>query len=205
MAKSKSSASSATRKKHASKSSKGDEETQSTPNQPNNGQQQRGQKNKQTKKTSRFEPKIKSYIPPPPPPRGLIDPVDLYLLSTNSGGGSGGKGKKIDSELIVILRKLNKRDESTLLKGLDGFEIWFKEVLELELSLISENDGEEEEDKDEELWKLNLKKEELIESMNVWVRHFHSFLSSLSPFRSPYLFYYSFVSLQSIRRTISHD
>lgn len=180
MAKSKSSASSATRKKHASKSSKGDEESQSTPNQPNNGQQQRGQKNKQTKKTSRFEPKIKSYIPPPPPPKGLIDPVDLYLLNTSGGsvGASGSKGKnKIDSELIVILRKLNKRDESTLLKGLDGFENWFKEVLELELSLVSSSsstvvDGDDEEDKEEQLWKLNLKVEELTESMNVWVRRF---------------------------------
>ncbi|KAK4691617.1 hypothetical protein P7C70_g9311, partial [Phenoliferia sp. Uapishka_3] len=145
MAKSKSSASSATRKKHAKKAALDDEE----PNpQPGSASQpaQRGQK--KGPKKSRFEPKVKSYTPPPPPPKGAPDPVDLYL-----NGGSG-----VDAELVVILRRLGKRDEATVFKAVEGFEKWVAEV----------GRGE----KGVEDWEKDLKEDEVVEVLSVWAHHF---------------------------------
>lgn len=146
MAKGKSSASSATRKKHekqaAKKAGAGEDDDAPNPQQP----PQRGQK--KTKK-NRFEPKVKSYVPPPPPPKGAPDPVDLYL--------NGGKG--IDPELVVVLRRLGKRDEATVGKGVEGLEQWVREVMKEEQHGVEEGDE----------WKLERKREEVVESMAVWV------------------------------------
>lgn len=142
MGKSKSSASSATRKKHAKKAAEDEEGVPAA--QP----AQRGQK--KAAKKSRFEPKVKSYTPPPAPPRGAPDPVDLYL-----GGGS-----EVDSELVVILRKLGKRDEATISKGVEGLESWIRELLR------EESKGPVE----EESWKLEQQREQIVSSMAVWVR-----------------------------------
>jgi len=151
MAKSKSSASSATRKKQAAKQAKkknpsaGDEDETHTPQKP-----QRGQKKQ---KKDRFAPKVKSYVPPPPPPKGAVDPVDLYLIT---------QGKQIDPELVVVLRRLGKKDEATIGKGVEGFDAAVREVLRRE----KEKEGED--------WERELKEEEIIECIAVWVSMFHT-------------------------------
>ncbi|GAA5853357.1 hypothetical protein JCM5353_007763 [Sporobolomyces roseus] len=149
MAKSKSSASSATRKKQAAKQAKkknpsaGEEDETHTPQKP-----QRGQKKQ---KKDRFAPKVKSYVPPPPPPKGAVDPVDLYLIT---------QGKQIDPELVVVLRRLGKKDEATIGKGVEGFDAAVKEVLRKE----KEQEGEE--------WEREVKEEEIVECIAVWAHHF---------------------------------
>jgi len=148
MAKSKSSASSATRKKQAAKQAKkkqgnADEDDLNpshTPQKP-----QRGQKKQ---KKDRFAPKVKSYVPPPPPPKGAPDPVDLYLIT---------QGKQVDPELVVVLRRLHKKDEATIMKGVEGFDAAVREVLRRE----QEKEGEE--------WERELKEEEILECVAVWV------------------------------------
>lgn len=147
MAKSKSSASSATRKKHASKKAGVSEGTSSQPTDdaappPPSQSTQRGQK--KAKKVSRFDPKVKVYVPPPPPPKGAPDPVDLYL----------GGGKDLDPELVVILRRLGKRDEATLLKGVEALEGWVRDV--------RKGEGEEE-------WRREAREEELVQALMAWV------------------------------------
>lgn len=145
MAKSKSSASSATRKKHAKKAltAEADEDGASTSTAP---PAQRGQKKV---KKSRFEPKIKSYIPPPAAPKGAPDPVDLYL----NGGAD------VDAELVVVLRRLGKRDEATIAKGVEGFEAWIREVIREEQSPVEEGDE----------WRVEGRRDEVVSSMAVWV------------------------------------
>ncbi|GAA5878216.1 hypothetical protein JCM16303_002689 [Sporobolomyces ruberrimus] len=150
MAKSKSSASSATRKKQAAKQAKkkqgaddDDLNPSHTPQKP-----QRGQKKQ---KKDRFAPKVNSYVPPPPPPKGAPDPVDLYLVS---------QGKQIDPELVVVLRRLAKKDEATIGKGVEGFDAAVREVLRRE----QEKEGED--------WERELKEEEILECVAVWAHHF---------------------------------
>ncbi|GAA5944519.1 ubiquitin-protein ligase RKR1 [Sporobolomyces koalae] len=149
MAKSKSSASSATRKKQAAKQAKKKGATEEELNPSHTPQKaQRGQKKQ---KKDRFAPKIKSYVPPPPPPKGAPDPVDVYLIS---------RGKQIDPELVVVLRRLAKKDEATIGKGVDAFESAVQEVLRRE----REQEGED--------WERELKEEELLECIAVWAHHF---------------------------------
>jgi hypothetical protein len=152
--KGKSSASSGTRKKNAAKAAKkGGGGGEDAPKPP-----QRGQKNKKEKK-DRFAPKIKTYTPPPPPPKGQPDPVDLYLV---------GQGKNVDPELVVVLRRLMKKDEGTVLKGVDGLEQWVKETLRMD------KDGEGED------WAREMREEGVVDAMAVWVRFSFSFLTCLS-------------------------
>jgi hypothetical protein len=174
MAKGKSSASSATRKKQAAKAAKkqnrvggGDDddlELDETATTAVKSLQpaQRGQKkgNKKQKK-DRFAPKVKSYVPPPPPPKGQPDPVDLYLITSAT---------QIDPELIVILRKLAKKDEATISKGLEALDQWIRQVIQLESDSTrhprDQQDGELPEEQD---WRVQQKLDELVESMQVWV------------------------------------
>ncbi|KAL8278772.1 hypothetical protein RQP46_008841 [Phenoliferia psychrophenolica] len=146
MVKSKSSASSATRKKHAKKAEadEGGEPSSSSSQQP----AQRGQKKEKGPKKSRFEPKVKSYTPPPPPPKGMPDPVDLYL----GGGGS------VDPELVVILRRLGKRDEATIFKAVDGFATWVNDVAS------GQRGGSED-------WEKERARNEVVEVLSVWAHH----------------------------------
>lgn len=155
MAKSKSSASSATRKKHQKKSTNDLEDHQ--PQQP----AQRGQK--KAAKKSRFEPKIKSFTPPPATPKGTPDPVEIYLQG----------GKNVDAELVVVLRKLAKRDESTIVKGVEGLETWIREYLlrERAQGKVREATEDEELDTDGGDWMEERRKEEIVESMAVWVSY----------------------------------
>lgn len=169
MAKSKSSASSATRKKHLKKANNDADDAATQPQQQQQQPAQRGQKKVQKK--SRFDPKIKVYTPPPATPKGIPDPVDLYLQG----------GKSVDAELVVVLRKLAKRDESTISKGVEGLEAWIREYLAREKSSSSSKDVDErakldqelgsgeQEEAEEEDWIEERRKEEIIESMTVWV------------------------------------
>lgn len=109
----KSSASSNTRKKHAKKSGPGENETgpESASNNNNNNaphqKKQRGQK--LTKAQKKALPKIKQYIPPPKPPAPPIpDPLD-----------GQGLARTLPAELVVVLRRLGKKDDVTRRKGLE--------------------------------------------------------------------------------------
>ncbi|GAA5860656.1 hypothetical protein JCM8547_005490 [Rhodosporidiobolus lusitaniae] len=180
--KGKSSSSSATRKKHAAKAAKkagGDDEDGSST--PMNKPLQRGEKKNKKEKRDRFAPKIKSYTPPPPPPKGQPDPVDLYLI---------GQGKQPDPELVVVLRRLMKKDEATVGKGVNGLEQWVRETHQME------------QEKEAEDWEREIREEGVVDAMAVWAHHFprlalhpsrrlrlqvhalHSLLLNASPSRS---------------------
>lgn len=136
--KGKSSASAGTRKKQAKKAA---QKAGIDPSavQPGSGQPaQRGQKkSKQDKKA----PKVKQYIPPPPPPRGEPDPVDRL--------GLGRAGSSVTAETIVTLRKVAKRDATTVERGLEEWEEWARKA-------VAEGQTED----------------ELLETMQVWTHHF---------------------------------
>ncbi|GAA5913647.1 hypothetical protein JCM6882_008707 [Rhodosporidiobolus microsporus] len=154
MAKSKSSASSATRKKHAAKAARkggGGDDDDAPQQQQDKKPLQRGEKKNKKEKRDRFAPKIKSYTPPPPPPKGAPDPVDLYLL---------GQGKQPDPELVVVLRRLMKKDEATVGKGVEAFEAWVRETIK------RGEDGEGEE------WEREMREEGVVDAMAVWAHHF---------------------------------
>ncbi|SCV69490.1 BQ2448_2510 [Microbotryum intermedium] len=161
MAKSKSSASSGTRKKNAAK--KKARETHDDegvvgedgsivdakgPGGTTKQSMQRGQKKDKKDKKDRFAPKVKSYIPPPPPPKGAPDPVDLWLAG----------GSTVDAELVVVLRRLAKKDEATILKGIEGLEMWVRQVVKDEAQPVDED----------EQWKLDQRRDDLTASMDVW-------------------------------------
>ncbi|GAA5949321.1 hypothetical protein JCM10213_006714 [Rhodosporidiobolus nylandii] len=162
MAKKQSSASSATRKKHAAKAAKragGDDGDVAEAAQaagtkagqpPQRGQKKQGGKKE---KRDRFAPKIKTYTPPPPPPKGAPDPVDVYILGQ-------GKGAVVDAELVVVLRRLHKKDEATVQRGVDGLEQWVKETVRMS----EEQEGED--------WERELREEGVVEAMAVWAHHF---------------------------------
>ncbi|GAA5970378.1 hypothetical protein JCM11641_001687 [Rhodosporidiobolus odoratus] len=161
MAKAKSSASSATRKKHAAKQAKrqgGDDQDQQQAAleaaSKTTGPAQRGQKKANKKeKRDRFAPKIKSYTPPPPPPKGAPDPVDVYIIGA-------GKGSVVDPELVVVLRRLHKKDEATVAKGVEGLEQWVKETVRMS----DEGEGQD--------WEREMREEGVVEAMAVWAHHF---------------------------------
>ncbi|BGP23081.1 ubiquitin-protein ligase E3 [Rhodotorula toruloides] len=156
MAKKQSSASSATRKKHAAKQAKrrgGGDDTDddggdhSGPVRPlQRGQNKSKKDRKQDKKL-----RVKQYIPPPPPPKGLPDPVDLYLVQA---------GKQPDAELVVVLRRLHKKDEATISRGVDGLEGWVRETLRMD----ADGDGED--------WQREIRQEGVVDCMAVWAHHF---------------------------------
>ena len=138
---SRSSASSGTRKKHAKKSTKedGDEVTESP--QP----RQRGQK-KLSKAQKKALPKAKQYIPPPKPPAPLIpDPLD-----------GQGLVHTLPAELVVVLRRLGKKDDVTRRKGLEELrEEWVGALL---------RPGVDEEDVE-----MEVKADAVIAAVPVWV------------------------------------
>lgn len=148
MAKKQSSASSATRKKHAAKQAKrrgGDDDGDDEGAQ---GPLQRGQaKSKKDRKQDKKH-RVKQYIPPPPPPKGLPDPVDLYLVQA---------GKQPDPELVVVLRRLHKKDEATISRGVDGLEGWVRETLRMD----ADGHGED--------WQREMRQEGVVDCMAVWV------------------------------------
>ncbi|SDA06537.1 BZ3501_MvSof-1269-A2-R1_Chr4-2g06583 [Microbotryum saponariae] len=165
MVKSKSSASSGTRKKNAAKKKAreahddegvGEEGSiAGGTGQAGTGKQpiQRGQKKVKKVKKDRIAPMVKSYIPPQPPPKGVPDPVDVWLA-----GGSA-----VDAELVVVLRRLAKKDEATIIKGIEGLEMWVRQVIKDEAQAVDED----------EQWKLDQRRDDLTASMDVWAHHFN--------------------------------
>ncbi|GAA98200.1 uncharacterized protein L969DRAFT_46272 [Mixia osmundae IAM 14324] len=129
MAKSKSSASSATRKKHAKKQAgKGADgsidEGDTQPSGPTIvGQAPKRPAQRGQKKDKKKHAKVKVYVPPPKPPKGLVDPVDLYGL------GVAGDAR-VDPNLIVVLRKLHKRDEKTLARAIEELDGWLRAAVD---------------------------------------------------------------------------
>jgi hypothetical protein len=115
----KSSASAGTRKKHQKKSAgkDGEEGGPAAKNQPQ--KMQRGQK-KLSKAQQRAMPKIKSFVPPPKPPAPPIpDPLD-----------GQGLARTLPAELVVVLRRLGKKDDVTRRKGLEELrEGWVAEIV----------------------------------------------------------------------------
>ncbi len=102
MAKGKSSASSATRKKHARKAAgpQGAEEHLQVPT-----------KEKKTKGKKSKEPRKKVYIPPVKPAPVQPDPLDTL-----------GIAQRISAELLVVLRKLAKKDQVTKRRALEDLQ-----------------------------------------------------------------------------------
>ena len=137
----KSSASAGTRKKHAKKAGVGEENDadapgSSSPHRP----RQRGEK-KLSKAQKKAIPKVKQYIPPPKPPAPPIpDPLDAHGLA-----------RGLNPELVVILRRLGKKDDVTRRKGLEDLRDW--------ISHVSHSDHSE----------VEAQTEELVTAIPVWV------------------------------------
>ncbi|ORX38482.1 hypothetical protein BD324DRAFT_607949 [Kockovaella imperatae] len=151
----KSSASSGTRKKHAKKAAKGDAGSEQQ------NQQQQGQ-NKKSKKLTKAEKKakVKQYIPPPKPPAPAIpDPLD-----------SQGLAHTLPPELVVILRRIGKKDAVTKRKGLDELrEQW----LTPPPSTTSEHEEEDEIERE-------IKEAALATAIPVWLHNLAQLLQSPS-------------------------
>ncbi|KZV76793.1 hypothetical protein PENSPDRAFT_645898 [Peniophora sp. CONT] len=99
----KSSASSGTRKKHATKAAK----TTGVAIAPQKQQKQRGEKGKKGKGKA-VEPVKKAYVPPVKPTAARPDPLDALGLAA-----------RLSPELVVVLRRLGKKDALTKTKALD--------------------------------------------------------------------------------------
>lgn len=117
--KGKSSATSATRKKAAAKAAAKKASAEGTDvNSPTGGPaaankpggQQRGQKKD---KKSKKEPKKKVFIPPPKPPQPPPDPLDTLGLASLLPPG-----------LVVLLRKVAKKDVTTRTRALESLLAW---------------------------------------------------------------------------------
>ncbi|WVR07509.1 hypothetical protein IAU60_004551 [Kwoniella sp. DSM 27419] len=152
----KSSASAGTRKKHAKKAAKshGDDDGEDVPV-PSGQRPQRGQK-KLSKAQKKALPKIKQYIPPPKPPAPPIpDPLD-----------GQGLARTLPAELVVVLRRLGKKDDVTRRKGLEELkEGWIGE--------ITKTGGAEDDELEREL-----KETALVSAVPVWLHNLASMLQS---------------------------
>lgn len=112
MAKGTSSASSGTRKKVAAKKAAKSGNPSSNPDAPPPAQ--RGQKKKDKVKRGVAKP----YTPPPKAPAPPVpDPVDKMGLAST-----------LDSELVVVLRKLGKKDSVTRRRAIESLGDWLKKV-----------------------------------------------------------------------------
>lgn len=112
MPKQKSSASSATRKKHAKKAAGPSSEVQELP-------KEKKLKGK-AKAKSKAEPKKKSYIPPVRPRAVQPDPLETLGIAYT-----------IPSDLLVILRRLGKKDAVTKTRALEDFQsTWVTKAIE---------------------------------------------------------------------------
>lgn len=133
MAKGKSSASSGTRKKHARRAAQvaGMDATEN--------QQKKGKGDKKGKKGKDKEPRKKVYIPPSKPAPVRPDPLDTL-----------GIAQIVPAELLVVLRKLAKKDGVTKRRALEDLQAdWVERARSA----------------DEE-WRLSA----VIDALPVWVR-----------------------------------
>lgn len=119
----KSSASAGTRKKNARKAAKDEDEDSQLKqqNRPQRGQKKGPDGKKLSKAQRRAMPKAKQYIPPPKPPAPPIpDPLD-----------GQGLARTLPAELVVVLRRLGKKDDVTRRKGLDELrDNWIAPMLQ---------------------------------------------------------------------------
>lgn len=99
----KSSASSGTRKKHAARKAAHDEPSLPLPQ----------TKKPKLKKGEKPPPKVKQYIPPVRPVPVQIDPLDALGLAS-----------QLDQDLVVILRRLGKKDAITKGKAIEELKVW---------------------------------------------------------------------------------
>lgn len=120
---------------------------------------QRGQK-KLSKAQKKALPKIKQYIPPPKPPALLIpDPLD-----------GQGLARTLPAELVVVLRRLGKKDDVTRRKGLDELrEGWVVDLQRPPSKTAVEGDTAAEGDEGSEELERELKETALLEAVPVWV------------------------------------
>lgn len=152
----KSSASSATRKKQAAKKADKTGGPPGASSSNNTGTKlQRGQKklSKAEKKAIKNDPKQKVFVPPPKPPAPAIpDPLD-----------SEGLARTLPAELVVVLRRLGKKDGVTRRKGLEELkESWVDPVV----AKAKSAKPAEEEDIDIEGEGME---DSLLEALPVWV------------------------------------
>jgi len=107
------SATSATRKKHARKAA--GEASQDASSAGNSNQNKAGQgkgpggKGSKGKGKKNAEPRVKMYIPPVKPQALQRDPVDVLKLATS-----------LPPDLLVVFRKLTKKDAVTRRRALEG-------------------------------------------------------------------------------------
>nr|XP_018261516.1 uncharacterized protein I303_05954 [Kwoniella dejecticola CBS 10117]OBR83674.1 hypothetical protein I303_05954 [Kwoniella dejecticola CBS 10117] len=180
----KSSASAGTRKKNARKAAKGAGEEFNPDDLPPPQKQgmklQRGQK-KLSKAQKKALPKIKQYIPPPKPPAPPIpDPLDGLGLA-----------RTLPAELVVVLRRLGKKDDVTRRKGLEELrEGWVNE-------LVSKKDLGEDEELEREL-----KETALLSAIPVWLHNLASLLQSPFHRSSAIQLHSDLLSIPSIKTSI---
>lgn len=106
---SKSSASAGTRKKQTRKAAARNEDSQ--PQQQQSAKTKGGKKNKK-------EPRVKMYIPPTRPQPLQRDPIDVL-----------GLGSVLPADLLVVLRRLMKKDVVTKQKALEELQVaWIDEA-----------------------------------------------------------------------------
>ncbi|WVQ74909.1 hypothetical protein IAR50_004517 [Cryptococcus sp. DSM 104548] len=157
MAPSKSSATAGTRKKNAAKKARknGEDPEDMPPPPPPTHKKQRGEK-KLSKAQRKALPKIKQYIPPPKPPAPPIpDPLD-----------GQGLARTLPAELVVVLRRLGKKDDVTRRKGLEEFrDEWVRDV--------TASKGSEEEEVDREVKEIAI-----LSAIPVWLHNLASLLQS---------------------------
>jgi hypothetical protein len=133
MVKQKPSASSGTRKKHARKAAGPTGQDDSQSNQGQNKGKGKGQsKGKGGKSKKNEPPRVKMYIPPAKPPPIQRDPVDVL-----------GLGSSLPPDLLVVFRKLQKKDAVTRRRALEDLQAnWFAK--------IDSKEGEEDENGERE-------------------------------------------------------
>ncbi|RXK41130.1 hypothetical protein M231_01533 [Tremella mesenterica] len=167
----KSSASSGTRKKHANKTGKNQEDVPDRP-------LQRGQK-KLSKAQRKALPQVKQYIPPPKPPAPPIpDPLD-----------GQGLARTLPAELVVVLRRLGKKDDVTRRKGLEDLrQGWVSQVIRR----VDEDDQVE----------RDIKEKALLAAVPVWMHNLASLLQSPFHRTSTLQLHGELLSIVSIRTAI---
>lgn len=174
-----SSASSTTRKKQAAKKAEklGQREENGQRKPPGDKQKTKGL-TKQEKKALKHAPK--QYIPPPKPPQpALPDPLDAQGLA-----------KILPAELVVVLRRLGKKDAVTKRKGLEELRDGWINVI------TSEGGGE-----DAELEK-ELKEQALVDALPVWLHNLPALLVSPAHRQLALQTQTSFIKLDSVRSSM---
>lgn len=153
-AKGKSSASSGTRKKNALKAAKKNPEdpssstsSSSKPKAANQPSQRGEKKSKKERKEALAKAKKKSYVPPPKAPQPPPDPLDSMGLAAT-----------LQPDLVVLLRKLGKKDVVTRERALEGLKNW--------LEGRSSTDGER---KMVEDWELEMRRNDALVMLPSWV------------------------------------